>query len=144
MLPDYLESKISKVPGGCWLWTASITDTGYGNIRIKKVLYKAHRIVYELLKGPITEQTLDHLCRVRSCVNPDHLEPVSMRENLLRGQGMSGRHARQTHCAYGHEFTPENTQVIRRRTRDVVERACKICQKRRAEEVKARASAAKV
>ena len=70
----------------------------------------AHRVVYEILVGPIpVGLELDHLCRNRACVNPDHLEPVTTRTNLLRGYSPWACRARQTHCKRGHEFTPENT-----------------------------------
>ena len=96
----------------CWVWTAYRNPNGYGKFRLgghgKKVL--AHRYAYELLVRPIPEGlTLDHLCRVRSCVNPSHLEPVTRGENVLRGEGLAAIHARQTHCAHGHAFDEANT-----------------------------------
>jgi hypothetical protein len=95
---------------GCWAWTANHTNEGYGVVTYCGVRTTAHRVVYQLLVGPIPAgMQLDHLCRNPSCVNPFHLEAVSGRENLRRGQGWSGRHAQQTHCVNGHEFTPENT-----------------------------------
>jgi len=72
----------------------------------------AHRISYELLKGDIPEGLdLDHLCRNRGCVNPDHLEPVTRKENLLRGNTIPAKHARKTHCPQGHEYTKGNTFI---------------------------------
>ena len=72
--------------------------------------YQAHRIAYALAVGPIREdQTIDHLCRKTSCVNPTHLEAVGMKENILRGTSFSAANAAKTHCAKGHEYTPENT-----------------------------------
>jgi hypothetical protein len=99
---------------GCWNWTSKINDNGYGLIASvvetgkRPIEQRAHRVVYEMHKGPIPEGLdLDHLCRNRKCVNPDHLEPVSRAENLRRG---SSEHSRgKTHCKRGHEFTPENT-----------------------------------
>lgn len=71
---------------------------------------QAHRKVYEWLRGTVPlGLTLDHLCRHRWCVNPDHLEMCSMRENILRGEGVAAKRARQTHCIHGHELTEENT-----------------------------------
>lgn len=91
-LPDQIRSKIAVQPDGCWLWTAS-TTTGYGRIRINYVEYKAHRVVYHLLRDPSLPMRpsrpsdhVDHLCRERSCVNPDHLEPGTCRTNVSRGR----------------------------------------------------------
>jgi HNH endonuclease len=94
----------------CWLWTESLTPAGYGRIRIGKRRKRfVHRIAYELLIGPIPEgMTLDHLCRVRHCVNPAHLEPVTMRENNLRGVSPWAINARKTHCPKGHPLSGSN------------------------------------
>jgi len=77
-----------EVTKTCWLWTGSRSRDGYGKFEpATSVFYKAHRFAYETVVGPIPEGlTLDHLCRVRRCVNPDHLEPVTNQENLLRGR----------------------------------------------------------
>lgn len=93
--------------GRCWLWTASLNAYGYGQFSPahgKPV--RSHRLSYELIVGPIPEElTLDHLCRVRHCVNPAHLEPVTMGVNILRGDTISARYALRTHCKKGHPFT---------------------------------------
>lgn len=95
--------------GECWRWTGFIDDSGYGTMRVEGKKQKVHRYAYGLLVGPIpTGLTLDHLCRVRACVNPNHLEPVTHRENVLRGSGPSAKNARKTHCPRGHELTPAN------------------------------------
>ena len=98
---------------GCWLWTGTRTTykrEGYGRFNGPDGLVLAHRFAYELLVGPIPEGLqIDHLCRVRLCVNPAHLEPVTHTENVLRGTGPTAINARKTHCNLGHEFTPENT-----------------------------------
>lgn len=94
----------------CWLWLGTCNHQGYGQISIRQRKVRVHRFAYTLCVGPIPEGlTLDHLCRVRNCVRPDHLEPVTQRINLLRGETIAARAARKTHCPQGHEYSPENT-----------------------------------
>lgn len=85
-LPERLASRIAVDDNRCWIWMGSITASGYGNAWVPGMRgTRAHRITYELLVGPIPDGLdLDHLCRVRNCVNPTHLEPVTRRENLRR------------------------------------------------------------
>ena len=112
LLPERVKSKFSVEDGdGCWTWRATKSN-GYGRLFIGGRAWPAHRWVYEALVGLIPEGlTLDHLCRNRACVRPDHLEPVTMRENILRGESFAAVNNRKTHCKHGHEFTPENTYV---------------------------------
>lgn len=115
----------------CWLWTGAI-DNGYGIFSVEWTAsnWTAHRYAYTLLVGPIPEGlTLDHLCRVRNCVNPRHLEPVTSGENVLRGESLSAQNARKTHCLRGHPFTEENTyrDIYRGRER----RRCRACARER-------------
>lgn len=108
--------KVEKTDS-CWLWTAALSQDGYGLFRDGRS-QSAHRWLYKQLVGEIPDGLqLDHLCRVRNCVNPAHLEPVTLAENARRG--------RLTHCKRGHELTPENTYV---------QRACKLCYQARKEE----------
>lgn len=95
----------------CWLWTGG-TVNGYGRFYYEYRDRPAHRVSYQLLVGeiPIGLQ-LDHLCRVRGCVNPAHLEPVTRRENILRGEGASARCAAATHCPQGHPYAGANLYV---------------------------------
>jgi hypothetical protein len=142
-LEERFMEKVEKTEDGCWLWLASLDARGYGQFRRPEPphIAKAHRVSYELHVGPIPEGlTLDHLCRVRHCVNPDHLEPVTNRENILRGESFTAQQARQTHCVRGHEFTPENTHVWRGH------RGCRACdrqdrpERRRRERARAEAA----
>lgn len=99
---------------GCWLWngtlSASPRSSGYALVNREY----AHRVSYEVFVGPIPEGLeIDHLCRIRHCVNPDHLEPVTRRENLLRGDTFAARNARKTHCPQGHSYSGENLYVYK-------------------------------
>ena len=114
---------------GCWLWLASVDEDGYGRFRSNGKMMKAHRFSYEFHNGTIpADRQLDHLCRVRSCVNPDHLEPVTSRTNILRGDTLAAMHAKKTHCKHGHELTPDNTY---RPNENMNWRACRQCGRNR-------------
>lgn len=113
---DRFWAKVDKNgPLGCWVWTASTYPSGYGAFGVAPGKVNcAHRFAYELLVGPIPEGLqLDHLCRTRLCVNPVHLEPVTIAENVLRGIGPSATNARKTHCIHGHPFDEANTKIDR-------------------------------
>lgn len=98
--------------GACWTWVGCTTADGYGRLTRGSRQHMAHRWLFARLVCPIESGlTLDHLCRNRACVNPAHLEPVSLRDNILRGEGVGVRNAAKTHCVHGHEFTPENTYI---------------------------------
>ncbi len=94
---------------GCWLWLGVIRKDRYGKVVVSGRQCLAHRAVYQALVGPIPDGlTLDHLCRVRSCVNPAHLEPVTNRVNILRGESPAAKNARKTHCLRGHALSGDN------------------------------------
>lgn len=105
----------------CWLWTGYLNSKGYASFRVGGVQHPAHRVSHELFNGPISMGLeIDHLCRVRHCVNPDHLEAVTHRENIHRGI-----YPVQTHCINGHEFTEDNTG--RTANKKGPYRYCRIC-----------------
>lgn len=105
-------SKIAPVESGCWLWTGWRSELGYGRFRMGPPDFKmavAPRVSYEFFVGPIPDgHHIDHLCRTPSCVNPDHLEPVTPRENTRRGLAPAIVVARTGACARGHPRTPEH------------------------------------
>jgi hypothetical protein len=121
-LPERFWAKVAPCPmSGCWLWTAATHPRGYGTFGwgSGSKTVRVHRLAYEALVSPIPEGLhIDHLCRVRCCVNPAHLEPVTNDENHKRGL-----HANKTHCKYGHEYNEANT--IRYRG----SRACRECRR---------------
>jgi hypothetical protein len=133
--PQHIAEKvISRLVVGddqCWMWPGALTGTGYGHagwsLGHRKMVYgSTHRIAYEYLRGPIPEGLdLDHLCHDpqvchpekasdcphRKCCNPDHLEPITRQENLLRGGGMAARRATVAECPQGHPYDAENTEI---------------------------------
>lgn len=111
-----------KYAGECRLWPGKVSRDGYGREWHQGRWHMAHRRAYERRYGAIPEgMEIDHLCRVKTCINPAHLEAVTRRENMLR-QPRIGARAQQTQCVHGHEYTPENTK------RDVRgNRYCRTC-----------------
>ena len=131
-LSERFWKKVRVLDDGCWEWTSSTTHDGYGRFRVgsrrddtEKVV-SAHRWSYEKLIGPIPiPLSLDHLCRNRACVYPAHLEAVTIRENILRGNGLAACQARRTHCPYGHPYSGDNLYLKRNGARQ-----CRECWKR--------------
>jgi hypothetical protein len=95
---------------GCWLWTGTTAGYGYGSLRISPArMWPAHRVSYLLHKGHMQEGlVIDHLCRNRGCVNPEHLELVTHAVNILRGVGAGANFERRTHCGRGHLLSEDN------------------------------------
>ena len=124
--------RIGNVPshrpelGPCWEWTGGTDRKGYGRFPLTHCGHVyAHRIAYENLLGPIPSVlTIDHLCRNHGCVKVDHLEPVTNRENILRGEGVAAINARKTHCYNGHSFDEVNTYL-----RPNGDRVCNTCRR---------------
>ena len=125
-LPSRIRDKIVIDSNGCWIWRGFVNDNGYGLVYLKEIKRqrRAHRVVYGLLRGAIPDGLhLDHLCRVRACCNPDHLEPVTPRVNTLRGETIPAAKLKQTHCIHGHELTGENLYIHKKRGT----RNCRTC-----------------
>lgn len=98
--------------GECWNWTANKSPKGYGQFKIAARNVPAHRMAYELFVGPVPAGlVVDHLCRNRGCVRPDHLEPVTSRENTLRGVTLAASQVSRTHCPRGHEYAGGNLRL---------------------------------
>ena len=121
---DRFWSKVQKQDDGCWIWNGAHNNYGYGRVYKDGRCLSAHRVAYEIAEGPVPPGLdLDHLCRVRDCVNPAHLEPVSRKENLLRGETIPASNSQKTHCPEGHRLSLDNLVKSAYPRR----RQCRIC-----------------
>lgn len=123
-LDERLEAlSIPEPNSGCWLWLGHLKDNDYGTLAVKiDGIWRtqlAHRVSYETSRGPIPDgMDLDHKCRNRSCINPDHLEPVTRSENLRRSPLMGFSMGRKVRCPKGHPYSGTNNRG---------QRICKVC-----------------
>lgn len=128
-LPDLWTRILQKteITQSCWLWRGGRTSEGYGKLSVADIALLVHRVSYERHKGPIPkDRHIDHLCAVRNCLNPDHLQAVPPRINCLRGPRHNGA---KRFCKRGHPFDAPNTYWHKRNGNDV--RACQACARMR-------------
>ena len=115
MLEIRFTSKYKRTESGCWEWIAGCFADGYAGYSFEGKMVRAHRYSYECLVGPIPDGlVIHHSCRNIKCVNPDHLEAVTNRENLIRGEGpvLIGKfHKSKIQCPKGHMYSPSNTHI---------------------------------
>lgn len=115
LTPKQLHRFMAKVlpqPTGCWVWLGARAGGGYPVVSLYDRNKAAHRVSYEHFVGPVPEGLqLDHLCRVRACVNPTHVEPVTPRVNTLRGETPAAKNLAKTHCPLGHPYNGVNLYV---------------------------------
>jgi len=124
-------SKVDKTDG-CWFWKAATLQNGYGVFNLRGTIAYAHRIAYLAAKGTISETlVVDHICRTRNCVNPNHMREITRGENVSIGRNALRE---KTHCVNGHPFSGHNMCRVGRRQY----RACRICHQRRNEEYRRR------
>ena len=114
-------------PAECWPWLSGHQNFGYGCFRLGLSSVPAHRVAYEIINGKIpVGLEIDHLCRNTNCVNPSHLEAVTHRENILRGNSPMARAAKVTCCPKGHPYDDDNT-IIKKLKNGRYGRECRIC-----------------
>ena len=131
---------------GCHTWTGRLNNMGYGLMTVAQAGYKPltlspHKVAYELRRGRVPEgMVLDHTCRNRACANPEHLETVVQRENVMRSPIAEGAlNAAKTHCPQGHPYSAENTYVYHHASpKKHTSRTCKTCRREYARQYQAR------
>lgn len=129
---DYIRQRVTIDGNGCWIWKLSVGSHGYGNAFIGGASMVAHRVSYAAFVGELLpKMVIDHLCKVRRCVNPGHLEQVTQKMNIYRTNNAgilvaAKKNAQKTHCPSGHEYTNENVYIYRG------SRICRLCHKKHA------------
>ena len=123
---DYFWAKVEKTEG-CWIWRSYVRRDGYGNFNGDRAYSRlAHRVALRLSGADVPrDRQVDHLCRNRLCVRPDHLEVVDRRTNILRGNSPAARAALKVKCVRGHPFNESNTMRVAKGRR------CRICDNER-------------
>lgn len=121
---EYILDRAMPEPNtGCWIWTGAYSH-GYGTMSRRSPIRRAHRASYLLFVGPLASGlVIDHKCNSTWCVNPDHLQQITQRDNVLRGDGPIAANHRKVACVHGHEFTIVNTWMDK-----LGKRHCKTCQ----------------
>ena len=127
-IKKYIQDRILVSNTGCWEWTKSLTHNGYAQATIKNKNWKIHRLSYEIYKGEIPiGLCIDHLCENRKCINPDHLEAVTQKENVFRSnKTLAGINLRKTVCKNGHLFSGKNLKIYTKLDGRKM-RICKTC-----------------
>lgn len=117
----YVGDQLATAQGECWLWNGAITERDYGRFRVFGEWRQAHRIAFKDFGNRLPDELeIDHLCRIHSCVNPAHLEPVTRKVNMERGII-----ANRPCCKNGHAYTDENTRMVKRGQTEY--RLCRQC-----------------
>lgn len=138
--PDRFWERLAAAPNGCWEWKGHIHGQGYGQVRLGplRTTTYAHRVAWALIGGELyPEFPLDHLCRNKKCANPEHLEQVTHRINILRGTAPAAVNAKKDRCHRGHPFDVKNTYISRDGKRQ-----CRVCIRDRQRERRARLAGA--
>lgn len=134
--PEPLNQRIRRLAdksGNCWLWTGRLDKDGYGRITVNQRPGRAHRVAYETFVGAIPEgMEIDHLCRVRHCVKPDHLEPVPHQLNVARAFSANDAERNPDECLHGHVLDESNAYLVQG------SRQCRECHRKRNREYAAR------
>lgn len=130
LLATLFDRCLPEPNSGCWLWERGLNSAGYGMHAQRRVMRLAHKLAYEAINGAVPQGLeLDHLCRVRCCINPDHLEAVSRRTNTLRGETRPAENVLKDRCPKGHPYAGGNLY-----TRANGHRVCRACAAERARE----------
>jgi hypothetical protein len=132
VMADRLYSNIKYV-GDCWIWQGRVNAEGYGRIRVphEESKWAVHRLSYVIAHGHLSDDlTIDHLCRTPSCINPEHLEAVTMETNIRRGFGIGMRNAAKLECVNGHPYV-DGSYILEQIGNGKQARRCIICRRKR-------------